>query len=79
MTGHPEPTRLVDVPEYLCRIRPGRAAPAREWAEFYQRSSDVYARVAQTDRTQRHAAMAISAIDHDKAAKYREAISNTPQ
>ena len=72
------PTRLADVPSFLCRIRPGRGASAGEWAEFYQRSADIYAAVAQTDPAQRHAAQAISALDEERASRYRE-VSDTPQ
>lgn len=80
MTALPEPSKLADVPDYLRRIRPGRAAPAREWAEFYERSSAIYAHVADTDRDHYYEALAISGMDREKAAKYRKEMSgNTPQ
>jgi hypothetical protein len=74
-----EPTRLADVPSFLCRIRPPNGAPGVEWAEFYERSSEIYRRVAQTDPEQYVTAMAVSCLDFDKAAEIRNEVTNRPQ
>lgn len=74
-----EPTRLVDVPGFLCRIRPRNGAPASEWAEFYERSSEIYRQVARSDPEQYVTAMAVSCLDFDKAAEIRKEMSKKPQ
>ena len=48
------PRTLVEVHEVLARVRPGRQAPLAEWLAYYQRSSALYADIAEIDRGHHH-------------------------
>ena len=67
-----KPAKLIDVPAFLCRIRPGRDAPAEDWAVFYERSAVVYSQVAETDRASQREALIIASLDREKSADYRK-------
>jgi hypothetical protein len=48
------PRTLVEAHEALARIRPGRQAPPTEWLTYYQRSTALYAEIAEIDRGYHH-------------------------
>ncbi|TQM83196.1 hypothetical protein FHX81_5614 [Saccharothrix saharensis] len=50
-------TSLKDAHEALTHLMPSPDAPPDVWREFYLRSADVYARVAEVDRGHHHEAL----------------------
>ncbi|MFD0204271.1 MULTISPECIES: AMED_5909 family protein [Saccharothrix] len=50
-------TLLKDAHEALTHLMPAPDAPADAWRQFYLRSAEVYARVAEVDRGHHHEAL----------------------
>ncbi|MFI9006644.1 AMED_5909 family protein [Actinosynnema sp. NPDC053489] len=50
-------TLLKDAHEALTHLMPAPDAPSEVWREFYLRSAEVYARVAEVDRGHHHEAL----------------------
>ncbi|MEU4762631.1 AMED_5909 family protein [Actinosynnema sp. NPDC023794] len=50
-------TSLKHAHEALTHLMPGPDAPPDMWREFYTRSAEVYARVAEVDRGHHHEAL----------------------
>jgi hypothetical protein len=58
------PQTLVEAHEVLARIRPGRQAPPAAWLAYYQRSTALYAEIAELDRGHHHESL--SWADHER-------------
>ena len=52
--NHGSPSTLMQAHEDLVRIRPGRDAPLAAWLAYYQRSTALYAELAEIDRGHHH-------------------------
>lgn len=61
------PQTLVEAHEALARIRPGRQAPLAEWLAYYQRSTALYAEIAEIDRGHHHESLHWADHDHERA------------
>ena len=48
------PRTLVEAHAVLARIQPARQAPLAEWLAYYQRSTALYAEIAEIDRGHHH-------------------------
>ena len=51
------PRTLAEAHELLAGVRPRQKAPLAEWLAYYQRSTAVYAEVAEIDRGHHHEAL----------------------
>ena len=61
------PQTLAEAHEELARIRPGRQAPLAEWFEYYQRSTALYAEIAEIDRGHHHEALSMAERERNSA------------
>ncbi|WP_461121669.1 AMED_5909 family protein [Saccharothrix stipae] len=60
-------TLLKDAHEALTHLMPAPGASPEVWREFYLRSAEVYARVAEVDRGHHHEALYWAAREGAKA------------
>lgn len=51
------PRTLAEAHKLLADVRPRQKAPLEEWLAYYQRSTAVYAEVAEIDRGHHHEAL----------------------
>ncbi|WP_307849686.1 AMED_5909 family protein [Qaidamihabitans albus] len=58
---------LMQAHEALTALRPGEADPVAAWREYYQRSSRVYAEIAEIDRGHHHEALYWAGRERRKA------------
>jgi len=71
------PRTLVEAHAVLARIRPARQAPLAEWLVYYQRSTALYAEIAEIDRGHHHECLYWA--DHERGhAQEIEAQMPTP-
>ena len=65
------PQTLVEAHEVLARIRPGRQAPLTEWLAYYQRSSALYADIAEIDRGHHHESLYWADHERERAKEIK--------
>jgi hypothetical protein len=72
---HPDlPRTLAEAHEAVARIRPRQKAPLTEWLAFHQRSTVMYAEVAEIDRGHHHEALAIAERERQRATEIKAEI-----
>ena len=78
--GQEEPPRtLADAHESLACIRPARQDPLGEWLAYYQRSSALYAEVAEIDRGHHHEALFMVERERQLMKEIKAQISSQQQ
>ena len=65
------PRTLAEAHEAVAAIRPPQTAPLSEWLAYYQRSTAMYAEVAEIDRGHHHEALAIAEREHQLAKQIK--------
>ena len=68
------PQTLVEAHEVLARIRPGRQATLTEWLAYYQRSSALYADIAEIDRGHHHESLYWADHERERAKEIKAQI-----
>ena len=69
------PQTLTEVHQALARIRPARQAPLEQWLAYYQRSADLYAAIAETDRGHHHEALYMAEHERERAKEIEAQIA----
>lgn len=74
--AEPNPPRsLAEVPEALAAIRPARQAPLEQWFAYYQRSTALYAEIAEIDRGHHHEALYMAEHERERAKEIKAQIA----
>jgi hypothetical protein len=68
------PQTLVEAHEILARSRPGRQAPLTQWLAYYQRSTALYAEVAELDRGHHHESLSWADHERERATEIKAQI-----
>jgi hypothetical protein len=76
----PQPPRaLTDAHNLLARIRPKSTASLEQWMAYYQRSSALYAEIAEIDRGHHHEALYWAERERESANEIKAQISTQLQ
>jgi len=70
------PKTLAEAHELLAGIRPRRKPPLEEWLAYYQRSTAVYAEVAEIDRGHHHEALFMAERERQLLKEIKAQISS---
>jgi hypothetical protein len=65
---------LVEAHEALARIQPARQAPLADWLAYYQRSSALYAEIAEIDRGHHHESLFWADHERERAQEIKAQI-----
>ena len=72
------PNSLMEAHEVLARIRPSQSASRQKWLEYYLRSAQVYAEMAEIDRGHHHEALYWANRERAKANTLQREINKNP-
>ena len=70
------PRTLAEAHELLAGVRPRQKAPLVEWLAYYQRSTAVYAEVAEIDRGHHHEALFMAERERQLCKEIKVQISS---
>ena len=73
------PRTLTDAHNLLARIRPKSTASLEQWLAYYQRSSALYAEIAEIDRGHHHEALYWAERERESANEIEAQISTQLQ
>lgn len=65
---------LAEAHEAVARIRPTRQAPLAEWLAYYQRSTTLYAEIAEIDRGHHHESLYCADRERQRAQEIKTQI-----
>ncbi len=70
------PRTLAEANEMLASIRPAQQAPLIEWLSYYQRSTALYAEVAEIDRGHHHETLFMAERERQRLKEIKAQISS---
>jgi hypothetical protein len=70
------PRTLAEAHEVLASVRPRQEAPLADWLAYYQRSTAVFAEVAEIDRGHHHEALAMAERERQLLKEIKARISS---
>jgi hypothetical protein len=70
------PRTLDEAHHALASIRPRLDASPQEWLAYYQRSTGMYAEIAEIDRAHHHEALSFAERERDSAQKIKDQVAN---
>lgn len=68
------PQTLVEAHAMLARIQPAQQAPLAEWLAYYQRSTALYAEIAEIDRGHHHESLYWADHESERAKEIKAQI-----